>query len=57
MNNFSNPNFKNVTKYDEATSSSHNMTCSEYYYSEKWDQGKNIGTDVALNMMSKDEKK
>lgn len=56
LDNFSNPNFQNATKYDEATSSLKNMTRSEYY-SEKWDQGKNIGTNIAIRQMELAEKK
>jgi len=56
LNNFSNPNFQNATRFDEATQSLTNMRRSEYY-SEKWDQGKNIGSNVALDMMVKAEKK
>lgn len=32
------------------------MTRSEYY-SEKWDQGKNIGTNIAIRQMELAEKK
>lgn len=56
LNNFSNPNFQNATKYDEATQSMTNMTRSEFY-SEKWSQGKNIGSQAALDTMLKAEKK
>ncbi len=56
LNNFSNPNFQNATKYDEATQSMTNMTRSEFY-SEKWSQGKNIGSQAALDTILKAEKK
>ncbi len=56
LNNNSNPNFQTATRYDEATQSLTNMRRSEFY-SEKWDQGKNIGSDIALKMMVESEKK
>ncbi len=55
LNNHSNPNFQTATRYDEATQSLTNMRRSEFY-TEKWDQGKNIGSDVALKMMKLTEK-
>ena len=48
----SNPTFKNATRYDEATGQNVNMTRNEFY-AEKRSQGKNIGMDVALDLMEK----
>lgn len=56
LNNFSNPSFKNATKYDEATSSLVNMTRKEWY-GEKFNQGQNIGSKAALDVMTAAEKK
>lgn len=55
INNFSNPNFQNATRFDEDTQSLTNMRRSEFY-SEKREQGKNIGSNVALEIMDKAEK-
>ena len=56
LNNTSNPTFQNATKFDPQTQSNVNMTRDEFY-SEKKEQGRNIGNDVALKMMEKAEQK
>ena len=56
LNETSNPNFQNATRFDEATQSNVRMTRSEYY-TEKSEQGKSVGNRVALDMMVAAEKK
>lgn len=56
LNNTSNPKFQTATKFDPQTQSNVNMTRGEFY-SEKREQGVNIGNNVALEMMEKAEKK
>ncbi|MCQ2584511.1 MAG: type IV secretion system protein [Treponema sp.] len=56
LNNFSNPNIKTATRFDETTQTLTNMRRSEFY-DEKHNQGKNIGSQVALDMMIEAEKK
>lgn len=56
LNETSNPNFQNATRFDEATQSNVRMTRSEYY-NEKSEQGKSVGNRVALDMMVAAEKK
>ena len=56
LNETSNPNFQNATRFDEATQSNVKMTRSEYY-NEKSEQGKSVGNRVALDMMVAAEKK
>lgn len=54
FNNTSNPNFQTATKFDPKTQSNVNMTRGEFY-SEKREQGANIGNNIALEMMEKAE--
>lgn len=56
LNNTSNPNFQTATKFDPKTQSNVNMTRGEFY-SEKREQGANIGNNIALEMMEKAEQK
>ena len=56
LNNTSNPNFQTATKFDPKTQNNVNMTRGEFY-SEKREQGSNIGNNIALEIMEKAEQK